>query len=241
MNQSSNHEHQVKQATRIQTSVLNGIEKKVLVKMANHLPSWVTSDILTMIGVLGALLTGTGFVLTYFSYQWLWLSSLGLIINWFGDSLDGTLARVRNTQRPIYGYYLDHNTDLLCQLAIFGGIGLSPMMNMGVAMLVLVMYLMLEVYVSINAHLKGEFRLTYAKLGPTELRVLIIILNTIVIFSPHLQQFSRTYMLFGSEITFRFMDYAGCIIAVIMFMMYLVYFIKDARYFANIDPLKKNE
>ena len=240
MNQSSNHEHQVKQATRIQTSVLNGIEKKVLVKMANHLPSWVTSDILTMIGVLGALLTGTGFVLTYFSYQWLWLSSLGLIINWFGDSLDGTLARVRNTQRPIYGYYLDHNTDLLCQLAIFGGIGLSPMMNMGVAMLVLVMYLMLEVYVSINAHLKGEFRLTYAKLGPTELRVLIIILNTIVIFSPHLQQFSRTYMLFGSEITFRFMDYAGCIIAVIMFMMYLVYFIKDARYFARLDPLKKS-
>ena len=159
---------QVKQATRIQTSVLNGIEKKVLVKMANHLPSWVTSDMLTLIGVFGALLTGTGFVLTYFSYQWLWLSSFGLIVNWFGDSLDGTLARVRNTQRPIYGYYLDHNTDLLCQLAIFGGIGLSPMMNMGVAMLVLVMYLMLEVYVSINAHLKSEFRLTYAKMGPTE-------------------------------------------------------------------------
>ena len=136
---------EIKQAHRIQTSVLNGIEKKVLVKMANHLPSWVTSDILTMIGVFGALLTGAGFVLTYFNYQWLWLSSLGLIINWFGDSLDGTLARVRNTQRPIYGYYLDHNTDLLCQLAIFGGIGLSPMMNMGVAMLVLVMYLMLEV------------------------------------------------------------------------------------------------
>ena len=241
MNQPSNHEHQVKQATRIQTSILNGIEKKALVTIAKRLPRWLTSDMLTLIGVFGALLTGTGFVLTYFSYQWLWLSSLGLIINWFGDSLDGTLARVRNTQRPIYGYYLDHNTDLLCQLAIILGVGISPMMNMSVGLAVLVMYLMLEVYVSINAHLKGEFRLTYAKLGPTELRVLIIILNTIVIFSPHLQQFSRTYMLFGSEITFRFMDYAGCIIAVIMFMMYLVYFIKDARYFAKIDPLKKNE
>ena len=196
MNLTTNDSSQVKQATRIQTSVLNGIEKKVLVKMANHLPSWVTSDILTMIGVFGALLTGTGFVLTYFSYQWLWLSSLGLIINWFGDSLDGTLARVRNTQRPIYGYYLDHNTDLLCQLAIFGGIGLSPMMNMGVAMLVLVMYLMLEVYVSINAHLKSEFRLTYAKMGPTEFRLLVVILNTIIICSPHLQQFSRLHILF---------------------------------------------
>ena len=177
---------EIKQAHRIQTSVLNGIEKKVLVKMANHLPSWVTSDMLTLIGVFGALLTGTGFVLTYFSYQWLWLSSFGLIVNWFGDSLDGTLARVRNTQRPIYGYYLDHNTDLLCQLAIFGGIGLSPMMNMGVAMLVLVMYLMLEVYVSINAHLKSEFRLTYAKMGPTEFRLLVIILNTIVVSTPRI-------------------------------------------------------
>ena len=241
MNQTTKQPMQVKQATRIQTSVLNGIEKKVLVKMANHLPSWVTSDMLTLIGVFGALLTGTGFVLTYFSYQWLWLSSLGLIINWFGDSLDGTLARVRNTQRPIYGYYLDHNTDLLCQLAIFGGIGLSPMMNMGVAMLVLVMYLMLEVYVSINAHLKSEFRLTYAKMGPTEFRLLVIILNTIIICSPHLQQFSRSHILLGVETTCRFMDYVGCIVAAIMFIMYLVCFIKDARYFAKIDPLKKNE
>ena len=240
MNQSSNHEHQVKQATRIQTSILNGIEKKALVAIAKRLPRWVTSDMLTCIGVLGAVLTGTGFALTHFSYHWLWLSSAGLFINWFGDSLDGTVARVRNAQRPIYGYYLDHNTDLLCQLAIILGVGISPMMNMSVGLAVLVMYLMLEVYVSINAHLKGEFRLTYAKLGPTELRVLIIILNTIVIFSPHLQQFSRTYLRFGSETTFRFMDYAGCIIAVIMFMMYLVYFIKDARYFANIDPLKKS-
>ena len=88
MNQTTKQPMQVKQATRIQTSVLNGIEKKVLIKMANHLPRWVTSDMLTLIGVLGALLTGVGFVLTYFSYQWLWLSSFGLIVNWFGDSLD---------------------------------------------------------------------------------------------------------------------------------------------------------
>ena len=180
-------------------------------------------------------------MLTYFSYQWLWLSSLGLIINWFGDSLDGTLARVRHTQRPTYGYYLDHNTDLLCQLAIFGGIGLSPMMNMGVAMLVLVMYLMLEVYVSINAYLKNEFRLTYAKMGPTEFRLLVIILNTIIICSPHLQQFSHSHLFLGVETTCRFMDYVGCAVAAIMFVMYLVYFVKDAHYFSKIDPLKKRE
>ena len=115
------------------------------------------------------------------------------------------------------------------------------MMNMGVAMLVLVMYLILEVYVSINAHLKSEFRLTYAKMGPTEFRLLVIILNTIVICSPHLQAFSRTHIILGVETTCRFMDYVGCIVAAIMFVMYLFCFIKDARYFAKIDPLKKEQ
>lgn len=240
MNTDSSHT-KVKQAERIQTSVLNSIEKKILVNIAKHLPSWVTSDMLTLVGVFGAVITGIGYVLTYYSYQWLWLSSLGLIVNWFGDSLDGTLARVRNTQRPIYGYYIDHNTDLFCQLAIFGGIGLSPLMNMGVAMLVLVMYLMLEVYVSINAHLRNEFRLTYAKMGPTEFRLLVIILNTIIICSPFLQQLSHTHMLFGVETTCHFMDYVGCVMAVVILVIYIVYFIKDARYFAKIDPQKKHE
>lgn len=239
MNKTTNDPSHVNQATRIQTSVLNGIEKQILVAMAKRLPRWVTSDMLTCIGVLGAILTGTGFALTHFGYQWLWLSSFGLIVNWFGDSLDGTVARVRRTQRPIYGYYLDHNTDLLCQLAIFVGVGISPMMNMSVSLFVLVMYLMLEVYVSINAHLKSEFRLTYAKMGPTEFRLVVILLNTVVIFTPALQHFSRTYMLFGSETTFRFMDYAGSAIAAIMFLLYLIYFIKDARHFAKIDPLKQ--
>jgi hypothetical protein len=78
-------------------------------------------------------------------------------------------------------------------------------------------------------------------MGPTEFRLLVIILNTIIIFSPHLQEFSHSHLLFGVETTCRFMDYVGSIVAAIMFIMYLVCFIKDARYFAKIDPLKKNE
>ena len=93
----------VKNAKRIQTSFLNGIERKALVWLANRQPKWVTSDLLTWTGTLGAALFALGYILTYLNINWLWLSTFGLIVNWYGDSLDGTLARVRKTQRPIYG------------------------------------------------------------------------------------------------------------------------------------------
>jgi len=88
---------------RIQTSVLNAAEKKVLVWLAQRQPAWVTSDFLTYTGVVGALVCAVGFVLAHIDKNYLWISSLGLVINWYGDSLDGTLARVRNAQRPVYG------------------------------------------------------------------------------------------------------------------------------------------
>ena len=149
---------EIKQSTRIQTSLLNGVEKKALVWMASRMPQWVTSDMLTWFGLFGSALCGLGFFLTNYSIYWLWLSCLGLVINWFGDSLDGSLARVHNTQRPLYGYYLDHNIDTVTEAFMFIGAGLSPLMNMGVALLCYAAYLALTVYVSINAHLKSEFK-----------------------------------------------------------------------------------
>ena len=94
---------EIKQSIRIQTSLLNGVEKKALVWMASRMPQWVTSDMLTWFGLFGSALCGLGFFLTHYSIYWLWLSCLGLVINWFGDSLDGSTARVRHTQRPLYG------------------------------------------------------------------------------------------------------------------------------------------
>lgn len=91
------------QSKRIQTSVLNAAEKKVLVWLAQRQPRWVTSDMLTAIGVVGAIVVAVGYILSNRHIGWLWLSSLGFVINWYGDSLDGTLARVRGTQRPVYG------------------------------------------------------------------------------------------------------------------------------------------
>ena len=102
-----------KQAARIQTSILNPLEKKVLVWLAQRMPSWVTSDMLTFVGFLGAIVMATGYALANLNLNWLWLSCLGLLINWFGDSLDGSLARVRNTQRKTYGFYIDHNVDVI--------------------------------------------------------------------------------------------------------------------------------
>ena len=104
---------ETKQSTRIQTSILNAAEKKALVWMAERCPRWVTSDMLTFLGFVGAVIIGAGYALCGVSYNFLWLASFGFIVNWFGDSLDGTLARVRHQQRPNYGFFLDHNIDCI--------------------------------------------------------------------------------------------------------------------------------
>ena len=150
-------------AVRIQTSILNAAEKKVLVWLAQRQPSWVTSDLLTWIGTLGAVVIAAGYILSARNINFLWLSSLGFLINWYGDSLDGTLARVRNTQRPIYGYYIDHTVDAICEVIIAIGIGLSGLVSLSLALMVIIGYLLLTINVSINAHLKKEFLLTCFK------------------------------------------------------------------------------
>ena len=113
-------------SSRIQTSILNAAEKKVLVWLAERQPRWVTSDFLTYVGVLGAVVCALGCVLSNINVNYLWISSLGLVINWYGDSLDGTLARVRHIQRPIYGFFIDHTLDAITICIMCVGFGLSP-------------------------------------------------------------------------------------------------------------------
>ena len=224
-------------AVRIQTSVLNALEKKVLVWLAKRQPRWVTSDMMTFIGVLGAVVIAVGYILTSQNINFLWLSSLGFIINWYGDSLDGTLARVRNTQRPIYGYYLDHTVDAINEVMIFVGVGLSGLMHLEIALLALVMYLLMTINVSINAHLKKEFKLTYASMGPTEFRIIMIIINTLFATISPLREFSHSFMIFGSEITFKALDYIGVAIVIILAIMHLTTVRNDIKGYAEIDPM----
>lgn len=223
-------------AVRIQTSVLNALEKKVLVWLAERQPKWMTSDILTYIGTFGAVVIAAGYILSSRNINWLWLSSLGFVINWYGDSLDGTLARVRKHQRPVYGYYIDHTVDAINEFIMFLGVGLSGLMHLELALLILIIYLMLTVNVSINAHLKKEFRLTYAYMGPTEFRIIMIIVNALFATIPSLNGFCREIIIFGHEYLFKALDYVAVAILLILAVIYLTTIVKDAKEYARIDP-----
>ena len=228
-------------AVRIQTSVLNALEKKVLVWLAQRQPKWMTSDILTYIGTFGAVVIAAGYILSALNINFLWLSSLGFVINWYGDSLDGTLARVRKLQRPVYGYYIDHTIDAINEVIIFVGVGMSGLMHLNIALLALVMYFLITINVSINAHLKKEFKLTYAKMGPTEFRIIMVLVNTLLILVRPLREFSHSFVLLGHEFTFRALDYIGVVIVIVLALMHLTTVRKDIADYAEMDPMPKRD
>ena len=221
-------------STRIQTSILNEAEKKALVWLAQRQPKWITSDFLTYTGVIGAVVCALGFILANVNVYYLWLSSLGLVINWYGDSLDGTLARVRNTQRPIYGFFIDHSLDAITICIMCIGAGLSPMFKLDVALVVLAGYLVLSIYTYVCTILKGEFRLTYAAFGPTEFRLLLILINTVFIYAP----WAKLRFDVGGGIILGTFDFVGLGVALILFLIFLVQFLRDKRELGTQDPLK---
>jgi phosphatidylglycerophosphate synthase len=128
--------------------------------------------------VLGVFIIFGGYVLSNISRNFLWLASLGFVINWYGDSLDGTLARFRHIERPKYGFYIDHVVDAFNEVLIFLGLGLTPYISFNIACMALIGYMLLSVLVFIRTCVVGEFRISYGKLGPTEMRVIAILLNT---------------------------------------------------------------
>ncbi len=225
-----------KQAARIQTSILNAAEKKILVYLAERMPSWVTSDMLTFVGFLGSILIAAGYALSNLNLHWMWLSCFGLFVNWFGDSLDGSLARVRNTQRKTYGFFIDHNVDVINETIMFIGFGCSPMVNMSFAMLALVGYFMLSIYVYIDCHLKGEMRLTYGGLGPTEFRIIMFFINIAFMYIPWLSAWKKDVVLFHNQFSVGLFDYITVAIAVLLFVFYLTGLFKDLAYYNKIDP-----
>lgn len=228
-------------SVRIQTSLLNPYEKKILIWMAERLPLWVTSDMLTWFSLFAAILISVGYLLTNYDPAWLWLASLGFVLHWVGDSLDGTIARVRNQSRPLYGFYIDHNMDCVAEFFIFGGLGFSAYMHFWMGLLLFCVYLGMEVYVMICAHLKNEFKLTYGKWGPTELRVMMIALNTIWFFVEPLHDFVLPVKVGPLSGDLLSMDLAGFVVFAILLLTYFSSLIKDGKYFAKIDPLVKKQ
>jgi archaetidylinositol phosphate synthase len=168
---------------RVNDILLGPLERSALRWLAAHMPAWVTPDICTLIGILGALVILVSYILSNFDPGFLWLASLGFVINWFGDSMDGTLARYRHIERPKFGFFIDHTVDIITEAMIILGLGLTPFVSFNVAALTLIAYLMLSLVAMIRTCVVGEFKISYGKLGPTEVRVLAILLNTGMYFS----------------------------------------------------------
>ncbi len=163
---------------REMTFLLAGVERRVLHALATRVPRSIRSNHLTALGILGAVGAGAAYALTTYNRAWLWVASLMLVVNWLGDSLDGTLARVRGTQRPKYGYYLDHVVDAFSTAVIGLGIGLSPYVYLGLALGIVVVYLAMSINVYLESTVFGVFKISYGRVGPTEVRLILILLNT---------------------------------------------------------------
>lgn len=164
---------------RVNDILLGPLERPALQWFCVHMPSWVTPDILTIIGIFGSVIIFAGYVLSNTSSWFLWLASIGFVVNWFGDSLDGSLARYRKIERPKYGFFVDHTVDAFSQLLIFAGIGLSPYVSFNIALLALVGYLLMTVYVYVDTYVTGVFTISFGKFGPTEIRAIAVITNVV--------------------------------------------------------------
>lgn len=189
-----------RQATRIHGSFLARAEKLALVWMAERMPSWVNSDHLTVLGFTGQIATGVCYALALYDRQWLLAAIACLVVNWFGDSLDGTLARVRQRQRPRYGFYVDHILDSIGSVAMMGGIALSGYMHPVIAIGLLIAFLLLSIQSYLATHTLGEFHLSFWSFGPTELRILLVLGN--------LALFRWAWVIHGK---FRLFDIGGAI------------------------------
>ena len=164
----------MKPVQRIQQNVLAINERRLLTWLAARMPPSVTPDRLTSVGFLGGVIVGGSYALSTFDINWLWVAVSGYFINWFGDSLDGSLARFRKIERPSFGYFIDHSTDALGNMVMLVGLGLSPYLRLDVALFGLAAYLLLSIHTFLAARVIGEFRLSYMAGGPTELRIMLI-------------------------------------------------------------------
>lgn len=205
-------------ANRLQQSLVARLEKRSLTWLAERTPTWINSDHLTALGLLAQIMAGASYVLARGNRYWL-LAGIGfLALNWLGDSLDGTLARVRQQQRPRYGFYVDHIVDSFGALALMGGLALSGYMHPLIAIGLLIGFLLLSIQSYLAAYALGEFRLSFWSFGPTELRILLALGNLALLRWPIVLH--RHYRLF---------DIGGAIGLVGMALMLLFFTAQNTR------------
>ena len=216
---------------REHTSVLAAAEKRLLIWMAHRLPVWVNSDHLTALGALGMVATAIAFAAASVDPRALALVPLWLAVNWFGDSLDGTVARVRKQQRPRYGYYLDHVVDIANTAILFTGLALSGLCSPSIATALLVGYLLLCGESFLATHALGVFRVSFAGMGPTELRILLSAGALAAMTHPEIRPFGLgPYPLF---------DVGGLVGAIGMGVVFVLSTARNARALYLAEPLPR--
>ena len=191
----------VSQHIRQHGSVLAPVEKRTLIWLAQRLPGWVTSDHLTLLALSSMLMVGLAFWAAQWSDRALFLVIAGLALNWFGDSLDGTLARVRKQERPRYGFYVDHVMDIVGAVFLLSGLAASGYMTPWIGLALLVGYLMVSAESYLATYSLGVFRLSFLRMGPTELRILLAVGTLHLFYKPVVQ--------LGDFGAFRLFDVGG--------------------------------
>lgn len=204
-------------------------EKRALRAIARRLPGWILPDDLTLLGIAAAIAICAAYQLSNGGRGWLWVASALLVVHWLGDSLDGTLARVRGIQRPRYGYYLDHLVDAGATAAIGLGLGLSPYMLLSIGTLLVVAYLVLSINVYLESQALGRFSIGYGLIGPTEVRVLLIALNTALALG-----LDVGFDAFGTGLTA--LDVAGVALAAGMLLLLVARAWRSLRELAVAEP-----
>ncbi len=215
-------------ARRINQSITAGVEKRILVWMAERAPAWLTSDQLTVLGLGAQIGAGICYGLARYDRRALVLVIVCIALNWVGDSLDGTLARVRQQQRPRYGFYVDHVVDMFGSIALMCGLGCSGLVHWPVAIGMLLGFMLLASESFLATHTLGCFQMSQGMFGPTEIRILLIVGNLALLRNPYATLLGHRMLLF---------DLGGGIACVVMFAMAIVVTLRHTVELYREEPL----
>ena len=218
---------------RVNDTILAPLERTALQWLCKQMPVWMTPDVLTAIGLLGGLVMAAAYWLCNANKNFLWIVDFGLLINWFGDSLDGSLARYRRIERFQYGYFVDHTVDITTQTIFFLGLGLSPFVHFNFALLALLGYLHLGILTYINTAVSGVYKISYGKIGPTEVRVFLLGVNAVFYFGTN-------PLLSLGRISIASFDAMVLGIAIAFFLYFLGFTLLRMRELHIQDPPKDN-
>lgn len=233
------------QHVRINQSLLSFLERPALRYMASRAPLWVTPDVMTAFGTFASILIFIGYIMVGKDFKagednlrhnwWLMVSSLGFVLNWVGDSLDGTIARFRHIERPRFGFFLDHSIDAFSAVLMFLGIGFSGLGNLQITTFALIGYLLLMINVYLKTYVSGVFVMTNIGLGPTEIRIIAIIVNTFYFFKGQIYLNPKTFPgMYLPEHTTMMTLIMG-VIGFILVSYFLIQSIVDAKGLSHVD------